>query len=38
MIVAEARDGNFGLAEQLIKQAREANVLALIRSAYTGNF
>jgi hypothetical protein len=38
MIVAAAREGNFGATEQLIKQAREAGVLAVIRSAYTGNF
>jgi hypothetical protein len=37
LIVAAAREGNFGLTEQLIRQAREAGVLGLIRSAYTGN-
>lgn len=35
-IVAAAREGNFGWAEQLIKQAREANMLGVIRAAYTG--
>jgi len=37
-IVAETKAGNFGIAGELIEAAKRANMLGVIRAAYTGTF